>query len=145
MSLAKIRAEGKRAIEGAWVNGQIHGLGDELQLKVRGRWNPEFRALHAKLQAQVPNSRKTRTEFGMEITPAEGDRIITECLIETVLVDWKGLTLTDDDPEQLPFSKEKARELLTDPELAPFRDGVLIASGHVAKEGKEVFEADAKN
>lgn len=144
MSLAKVRAEQRRVLDGAWVNGEIHGLGEELRLKVRGRWHPAFRALHAKLSAAVPREKKVRTEFGLEVAPAETDRIITECLVETGLVDWDGLRETDEGPH-IPYSKEKARELLTDPELAPFRDAVLISTLHVAKEGKEAFEADEKN
>ena len=144
MSLAKLRAEQGRVLHGAWVNGAVHGLGEDVRLRVRGRWNPEFRAMQAKLQAAVPNDKKTRTEFGLEVSVAESERIITECLIETALLDWENLRETDDG-EPIPFSKEKARELLTDPMLAPFRDAVLISSMQVAKEGKEQFEADEKN
>jgi hypothetical protein len=143
VSLSKLRAEQARVVRGAWVNGVSHGLGDDVRLLVRGRWNPDFRALHAKLQAAVPNSKKVRTEFGLEISPAESDRIITECLCEALL-GWEGLRETDDG-EPIPYSKEKARELLTDPDLVPFRDAVLVATMQVAKEGKEQFEADAKN
>jgi hypothetical protein len=144
MSLAKLRAEQGRVVHGAWVNGDTHGLGDDVRLRVRGRWNPDFRALHAKLQGAVPARKKVRTEFGLEVTPAESDRILTECLIETALLDWEGIRETDDG-EVIPYSKEKARELLTDPMLTPFRDAVLIATMQVAKEGKETFEADEKN
>jgi hypothetical protein len=144
MSLAKLRAEQRRVLEGAWVNGEILGLGESVRVKVRGRWNPEFRAMHAKLLAQVPAEKKNRTEFGLEVSPTEADRIVTECLLKHGLVDWQGLRETDDGPE-IPYSEAKARELLTDPELAPLRDAVLVASIQVAKEGKEQFEADVKN
>jgi len=144
MSLAKLRAEQGRVVHGAWVNGSIHGLGEDVRLLVRGRWNPEFRAMQAKLQAAVPSNKKVRTEFGLEVSPAESDRIVSECLIETVLLDWENLRETDDGPP-IPYSKEKARELLTDPMLVPFRDAVLVSSMQVAKEGKDAFEADEKN
>lgn len=144
MSLAKLRAEQRRVVDGAWINGAIHGLGEDVKLLVRGRWNPEFRALHAKLQAAVPSNKKVRTEFGLEVSPAESDRILTECLAETALLGWENLRESDDS-EPIPYSKEKARELLFDPLLAPFRDAVLISTMQVAKEGKEAFEADEKN
>lgn len=143
MSLSKTRTEQAKAVNGAWVDSKAHGF-DGVRFKVRGRWNPDFRALQAKLTAAVPREQKIQTEFGSEIPPVEADRIVTECLIETVLLDWDGVKETDDSPP-IPYTKEKAKELLSDPLLAPFRDSVLAASMLVAKEGKDSLEQDVKN
>jgi hypothetical protein len=145
MSLSKIRKEQSRATAGAWVNGEVHGLGEDLRFLVRGRWNADFQAMQAKMTASVPRERKIRASTGLlEISPAENDRIILECLLKTVLLGWEGLRETDDS-EPIPYTPEKARELLSDPLLAPLRDAVLICSIQVAQEGKEATETDAKN
>jgi hypothetical protein len=145
MSLAKLRAEQGRVVHGAWVNGVVPRPRRRRALLVRGRWNPDFRALHAKLTAAVPRSKKecgrnsaSRYQPGrkrshhLDRMPVRGAARL-------------GRLRETDDGEPIPYSKEKARELLTDPELVPFRDAVLIATMQVAKEGKEQFEADAKN
>ncbi len=143
MSLSKTRAEQAKAVHGAWVGPKAHGF-EGVHFKVRGRFNADFRALNAKLVAAVPRENKIRTEMGFEITPSDNDRILSECLLETVLLDWKGLKETDDSPE-IPFSKDKARELLSDPLLSPLRDSILTASLMVAQDGKEDLEQDVKN
>ena len=138
--LKKTRAEQSRAIKGAWVGPQAHGF-DGVQFKVRGRWNnPDFKALEAKLSSQVPNDRKV----GFDLSPADKERILNECLVETIILDWAGVKEDEESPE-IPFSKEKARELICDPALLPFRDSIVAASILVAKDGQEALEQDVKN
>lgn len=145
MTLAKIRKEQLRARDGAWVNGAVHGLAD-MAFKVRGRWNPEARALQQKLTAAVPADKKVRTDIGtLEISQADTDRIVGEVLLETVLLDWHGVQ-EDEASEPLAYNKADARRLLFDDLVGePLRNAVLLSSVSVAKEGQDTLEADAKN
>lgn len=49
---------------------------------------------------------------------------------EHILVGWRDLQ--DDDGNAIPYSKEKALELLSDPSLADLYDTVMVASNEVA-------------
>lgn len=142
-SLKKVRTEQAKAVYGAWVDDKAHGF-DGVRFKVRGRWNSDFRALQAKLTAAAPQDLKVVNGFSSELVPSENDRILAECLIETVLLDWEGLR-EEEESEPIPYSKPKARELLFDPLLTPLRDSIVTASMLVAREGKEQLDDDAKN
>jgi hypothetical protein len=140
MNLASVRAEQSKALHGAWVPPDKHGF-EGVHLKVRGRWNPDFRTMEATLAASVLRDGRLP---GGELLPAESERIMNECLVETALLDWSGLRESEDS-EPLPYSKEKARELLFDPLLRPFRDAVLSAAIMVARDGQDTLEGDLKN
>ena len=56
----------------------------------------------------------------------EGERITNWLLLNTCLIDWDGLQ--DDDGNAIPYSKEMAEKLLTDPDFRKFRDAVMTAS-----------------
>jgi hypothetical protein len=140
MSLSKTRKQQTRALNGAWVSDDKHGF-EGVRFKVRGRYNPDAKSLEARLGAAVPKDKKLQNGF---LLPEESDRIVTELLIETILVDWDGVR-EDDEAPAIPYSKEEARKLLSDPLLRPFRDSALLAALVVAEDGKDAIEEDAKN
>jgi len=129
MKLSELKIDAQKGEAGAWVR-DIPDFGD-VALKVRGLGNSDWRRLSAKLYDAVPRSKRQ----GNKIDPLESDRIVNECLIETALVDWSGITGDDDKP--MPYSKALARELITDPNYSNFRNAVLYAAGVVSQEGVE--------
>lgn len=124
MDLATVRVDMTRAKAGEWIK-DIPGLGD-IELKVRGSNTPQFRLAQAKAQRAIP--REARREGGM-LDPEAADAALGRALVEGVLIDWRNVTLGE---AAVPFSPETAEKLLSDPEMAIFRDGVAWAADLVA-------------
>lgn len=122
--------------QGQWIDN-IPEM-EDLRLKVRGIGNVDYRRAFDAKVASVPAAKKIR---GLD--PAERDRIVGECLVETVLLDWDGLT--DDAGQARPFSVEAARPFLTDPAFARFRAAVIWAASVVADEANFGMRDDAGN
>ncbi len=125
MKLSSIEVDPDKIEQGQWI-GNIPEAGD-LELKVRGLQNADFRRLQGKLVEAVPRAKKV----GGRLDPDEQDRVTNQCLAATVLLDWRGL---EDDTGPIPFSKEKARELLMDPRYRRFREAVIWAASVVGEE-----------
>ncbi len=136
MKLSSIEVDPDKIEQGQWI-GNIPEAGD-LQLKVRGLQNADFRRLQGKLVEAVPRAKKV----GGRLDPDEQDRVTNQCLAATVLLDWRGL---EDDNGPIPFSKEKARELLMDPRYRRFREAVIWAASVVGEEQAAALEDDAGN
>jgi hypothetical protein len=136
MKLSSIEVDPERIEQGQWI-GNIPEAGD-LQLKVRGLGNADFRRMQTKLTDAVPRARKA----GGRIDPDEQDRIVSQCLAATVLLDWRGL---EDDNGPIPFSREKACELLMDPRYRRFREAVIWAASVVGEEQAADLEDAAGN
>jgi hypothetical protein len=113
---------------GAWVGDIPLPLFEGISLKVTRLWTPAYSALHDELSAE--NS---------DLSEAANTRRVTdECLVQTVLLDWKGI----DDP----FSADTARQVLADADVGgPFRSAIIYAATHVADAVKAQLEADEKN
>lgn len=137
MKLSAIKVDSARAEQGAWV-GDIPEMGD-LRLQVRGLRNADARRLRAKLLAAVPRDQRANGR----LSPAAADEIDARVLSETILVDWQNLTDENDAP--LPFSREKALELLSNPDFVVFRDAVAYAANVVAEGLADQAEADQGN
>jgi hypothetical protein len=137
MKLSDIKIDLGRLEGGDWIDN-IPGM-SELALRVRGIGNSEYRQLQAKLIDALP--RQKRLAARTDVTIMEG--VTTECLVETCLLDWRGLT--DEADAELPYSKEMARELMTNPAYRAFRDAVTWAAGIVADQRVSDLETDEKN
>lgn len=141
MDLLKIKVNSKAIEDGAWV-GKAHGtplprLGD-VELKVRGPRSTIYSAALARLvEALPPESRDENGNLKDEVSKQVTDQAIAEALI----CDWK-VTLGG---VPLPFSPEKALELLSDPDFVVFREGVMFAGEIVGQYREEAKKADAKN
>ncbi|WP_201159426.1 hypothetical protein [Rhodoplanes elegans] len=135
MDLSQIKTNSALIEQGEWI-GDLPELGD-VAFRVRGLGNADYRALQHKLINEIP-ARLRRKGLGAD----DQDRIQTECLIETVLTDWRGLTSGG---APLPYSREKARELLTDPDFRRLRDAVFAAASMVGEDVAAADEALEKN
>jgi hypothetical protein len=135
VELSKLRVDVEKIEQGEWI-GDIPGLGD-IKLHMRGARNADWIALNRRLLAELP-----ATRFGIEVSREDQDRINVELLVETSLIGWSGLT---DNGKPLEFSKDKARQLLSDPELRDFRDAVWMAANTVGMRAHEAARQEAKN
>jgi hypothetical protein len=122
--------------DGDWVK-DIPEM-EDLELLVKGVNNSRYRSLQRKLIAAVPRARRATG-----LTDDDSDRIMTECLLQTCLLDWRNLL--GDDGKQIPFSKEAARALMFDPAYKSFHDAVLWAATMVSEQRAQDIEAAAKN
>lgn len=137
MKLNSLKTNAAAAIEGRWVK-DMPGLGN-IEVRVLGTNNPAYRRrLQAMYRALPPAKRKNGA-----IDPIENDRIIGTCLLDHCLLDWRNVE--DDDGNPIPYSREAATPLLTEPDFAAFRDGVLAAASSVDDEEAEADEDTEKN
>lgn len=134
-SLAGIKKVRQAIERGGWVEGiDIAGL-EGLRLNVRGLGNSDYNRHYAELSAELPAEKKDAD--GLPVA-SERERILLECLKETVLIGWGGI----DDP----FTPEAVAEAFADPDLGPaFRAAVMYAASQVAKRAREEQDAAAKN
>ena len=125
MELADISVNIEKLEQGDWVD-QIPGMGDA-RLKVRGIGNADYNALQERLVAAVPPSQR------IEGRPVESEitRIVDECLIETVLIDWDSIFVNG---QPVAYSKGLARRLITHPSLKRFRNAVAWAGAQMASQ-----------
>ena len=122
--------------EGGWVK-DIPEFGD-LELKVRGSGNKDWAKLEQKLIAAVPRQRRAN---GLE--SEDRLRINGQLILNTSLLDWRGMENGDGTPEA--FSKEAAKKYLTNPEYEAFVWACVWAAGIVAEQKQSEVEDDAKN
>ena len=125
MKMSELAVDADRQENGAWVDDipEMEGL----RLKVRGSNNADWRRLQARLMDAVPRKKK----IGGRLDPDEQDRIMSSCILSCCLLDWDGLE--DDNGKPIPYSKEMAKKLLTEPQYRRFRDGVVWAASIVAE------------
>ena len=135
MKLSSLKRDVVAIEQGQWIEG-LPQMGD-LRLKLRGSDNMDARKLRQKLIDQIPARERSN------ITIEKNDQIVDEVLIETIVVDWGGLT--GDDGQPIPYSKEKCAELIRAPEYRAFREIIVIASAEVGANIVEASEADSKN
>src|SRR3954468_10917457 len=138
MSLKRARETGRKVNEGAWITVNEEAFPElaGMSLHVRGLNNRDFNRLQAKLTGS--GKRLSNGRDGAE-------HVLDECLVETIVLDWRGLKETDDGPD-IPFSKEKFRELLDDDDVRiVLRPAVVNAATEVRAEEQNATEADAKN
>jgi len=104
-------------IEGVWVKS---ALIDGLEFKMAKSGNPAYEKLARKLYK--PYSKQLRR--GMEISDAVTQDISNQLIVETLLMDWKGMP-SSVAGEFVPFSKAEAKVLLEDKELKEFKSELL--------------------
>ncbi len=136
MKLEQMAVDPAAIEEGRWV-GNLPELGG-VEVRVRGFGNRDYRALQQKLMRSVSGAQRA---LGMGVD--EQDRQQTTLLVETILLDWKGIDISDGVP--LRFSKEKALELLSDPRMIKFRGAVIFAASLVGEQEAAEAKDDAKN
>ncbi len=141
VKLSDIKIDAAAVEQGEWI-GAAYGTPipdmDDLALKVRGLGNSDFRRLQSRLFDAVPRGQRSNGR----LTPAAGERVLVQCLIDTVLMDWDGVI---GDAGPLAYSKELARDILGNPDLKPFRDAVMWAATQVGEQRAADVEDIAKN
>ena len=132
MDLRAKKTDPKRASDGVWVSGIPDW--DDLRIKVRGSSSVIFRDTLARMFRDLPASERNADR---SIPTERQDRLIGEVIAEAGLLDWENVKM---DGEAVPFSKEKAYELMTDPALAEFRRVVNDAIERVGaiREGEDL-------
>lgn len=104
MRFSNFITDEKREDEGVWE--PIHGPdGDTAELLVGRLGSNASQALFRRLR-----EKRSRGFRGDSLPESVEDEIMIEVLSRTVLLDWRGLK--DDDDQEIPYSPEKARELL---------------------------------
>lgn len=131
MDISALKVSSVAIEQGEWVS-DIPEAGD-LRLKVRGMNNSAYRELQNKLVAAIPFKRRRKG-----LSADEQERIQAKCLIETVLLDWENLRSGD---QTIPYSRDMAEKLITDPDYRAFRDAVLFAAVTVG-EAQEADDSD---
>ncbi len=122
-----------KATDGTWTED----LGDGLKLKIARLKNPNFQREYNRLTQ--PYQRQIRTG---KLDPKIEEKIATECLAEAVLLDWENLEL---DNKKLPYSKENALKVLSDPTLSDFRDFIVELATNFELFREEELEEAEKN
>ncbi len=138
MLLSDVRVDPLRIEEGAWVDN-LPELPD-FRVKVRGANNKDWKKLQTRLLQSIPRHKRIAGQFD----PEEIDRINAILLLETSLLDWSGLTMAVGG-EPIPYTKEMAKTLLTDPQWGRVRDGILWAAQVVGEQVEAEIKEKAKN
>lgn len=114
MNLKSIYATNRDEEEnGKWFDS----FGGEVQLKMRRFASKKSLAIRSELEAPLKKTFKNR-----DIPLEQQEALAMDHFIEGVLLDWKGMT--DDHGVEVPYSKAKAKELLTEyPDF--FREAML--------------------
>lgn len=125
MKLSTIKKDVNAAEQGVWVNGV---LGD-LDVKVASAGNRKYiESLRNALKPYQRNLKNIDDEVFTEIQ--------NKAIAKHILVDWRNLQ--DDEGNEIPYSEQKAYELLQDPENEEFRKLIVSLS-----EESEVFRKEA--
>lgn len=136
MKLSAIKVDSRAIERGEWW--AIPELGD-MQVRVRGLFNKDYR----RVMADKREVALRRLPMGSVLPSEEAERILAECLHETVLLDWKGLD--DEDGKPIPYDSDLASMMLTDPDFVKFRNAVSRVAGMLSDGMKSELERDEGN
>ena len=100
------------ANDGIWFD-----IGDGVELKIARSNNKNFKKL---AWEKVQKEKIKRVSKNGVFTAEEEDEVLADLVAETVLLDWKGIA--DDNGEPFEYSKERAKEMLLDPEMVEFAE-----------------------
>lgn len=134
MRLSEQRVNAAAQNDGEWFDFPAYpGFG----IKVKGTTFGPYRLALANCD------RRAMRQAGRNglVPPDVRERFTLECIIEHLLLDWRGLE--SDDGSAIPFSKDRAREFLLDPQYRPFADMVVQAAVSVGDQ-LEDDKADAE-
>lgn len=137
MKLSTIAVNPTAVEDGEWVK-DLPEMGD-LELKVRGQNSAAWRTLQRKLVTGLPRNLRNRAD-GLPMKAQ--DELINKCLVGAALLDWKNLEL---DAGPVPYSRDLAEKLISDPAFSVFRDAVFSATVRVGTADAGLDEDLAKN
>lgn len=132
MDLKAIKIDSAKVEAGLWVKN-IPDLGD-VELRVRGSRNLDARRLRQKLIRGLPQAQLDE--------PMVQDSMNAQITSQTILLEWRNVTI---DGVDVPYSADKALELLGDSDWSRFRDAVAWAAEQVALQSAGEVKVDQKN
>lgn len=134
MKLSSLQQNVNLETEGVWVD-----YDSEFKVKVARMGNPNFEAYVNKMTKTFLGDGFSRGSEKIQ-DPQVLQEITQKAMAKTVLLDWAGLE--DDEGNQIPYSPEKAYELLSDPKFKDFyRDITQIANNGKRYRDEGVEEA----
>lgn len=122
---------------GRWVSIGKYFSG--VEVKVRGFKNKDYQRELLRMMSDVPLADRVKIASDPEFS----DKLDIELAASCILLDWRGLE--DDNGEPLAFSRDKAFEILSDPDYIEFREAVDFAAKIVGKDELVEAEAVSKN
>lgn len=137
MKLGEIKIDVTKQEQGAWVDNVPEM--DGVRFKVRGINNVAYRKLQNQLFQSLPRRKRVNGQIDVE----DQDRITATCILNTVLDDWEGFL--DEEGKSVPYSKERAREFLFDPQWRRIREAIIWAATVVGEQEAAENEEIAKN
>lgn len=135
MKLEDIAVDLEREEKGDWIDiPDLPGV----SLKVRSLFNKDYQ------NAQQLAARKLARRYGKQpIPPNIQTRAYARLLAENVLLDWAGIT--DEDGNDVDYTPEFGRDVLSDPKYRKIADAVTWAASIVGEQDSEDLEEDGKN
>ena len=125
MKLSKIKRDVNAVDSGVWVNKVI----DDLDIKVASTDSRKYTdALRVSLKPYQRTLKNMSNDQFIEIQ--------NKVAAKHLLLDWHNMTDENDQP--IPYSSEKALELLNDPEMADFRELIMSLASE-----QELFRKEA--
>jgi len=141
MKLNSVKIDAARADAGQWFDaGKFEPRMRGMRLKVRAFGNVDDQAVSRRERDALSVHERLP---GSTAAQAAATRILNARLSEAILTGWEGIE--DEDGAPLPFSAEKALEILGDPDFRLFRDTVVVIAELASQGHAEALEADAKN
>lgn len=132
MDLNDIKVDDEKISAGEWV-GDLEGMGD-IKFLVKGMTAPDVEAYMAlKLRALTKKDRDRQGRPSFKATL----RVTKEVLVEKVLLDWANIA---NGGQEVPYSKEMARNLIFDDKYKKFADAISAAATIVDNGNAEVTE-----
>jgi hypothetical protein len=126
----------KKEVEGNWFPlTMIEGC----EVKVARAGNPNYMKLMRKLYKRFTKQLRR----GKDVPQEAEEKINMELLVNTILLDWKGMP--GEKGKDVPFSIEMAKLLLGDPELKELKDEIVSYSEDFEAYKAEEEEALEKN
>jgi len=114
MDLMSLAVNPTKEIEGT----EVTPWNDDTVLIVARYNNSPFRAMQARLMEPLV------AMAGRDgITTEQSEKVLGKCMAGTILLGWRNLLL---DGKEIPYSKEKSRELMLDPRFIDFKEVVMI-------------------
>lgn len=114
VELRSLRADTKAMVAGIWR--EFHGV----RLLIARMHHPEFDSYLQAIQREHLDPK-----MGLIVDGELGRKLLGQAMGHHILKNWEGLT---EDGQPIPYSPEKATELLNDPELVEMRDFVFAVA-----------------
>lgn len=133
MKLNAVRLDAVKAVEGVWFDY----IGN-IRLKIARIGNPNYRKAATELRSPDLDV------LQMSDTKSNAfDQVQRKITARSLITDWQNLE--DDAGQTIPFSVEKAEEILSDPELSHIYDFVMVKSNDLEAFFRNREEQSGKN